>query len=93
MKVVLTVTKDTVTGEATNSPVMSKNIAEAKRSWGNSIRVICMQGNPQNIPLKDLQLFVVGEFDTETLEIKPSTEYVCSASEFIVEPNKSEDKE
>lgn len=84
MKMILTVTKDVITGEATNSPNISRNDADAKRSWGNAIAELC-EHNPTKIPIKDLQLYKVGIFDTETLEITPCTEYLCSAQEFIKE--------
>lgn len=84
MKTILTVTKDTVTGEATNSPAMFRNIGEAKRAWGNAISELS-KNNPTNVPIKDLQLYSVGIFDTETLEITPTTEFVCSSAEFIKE--------
>lgn len=84
MITVLVVTVDKVTGDVTNSPAMYRNIAEAKRAWGNAIADIS-KNNPQNIPINDLQLYQVAEFNTETLEIKPVKEYLCAGPEFIKE--------
>lgn len=40
MKVILVVTKDTVTGEAVTAIQANKNEAEAKRAWGMAIQEI-----------------------------------------------------
>lgn len=84
MKTVLVVTVDKITGDVTNSPAMYRNIADARRAWGNAIAELS-QNNPTKVPVTDLQLYQIGEFDTETLEIKPTKEYLCSGPEFIKE--------
>lgn len=84
MKTILVVTKDTVTGDCTNSPAMYRNVAEAKRAWGNAITELS-KNNPTNVPIRDLQLFSIGSFDTETLEIKSEIEFLCGGAEFIKE--------
>ena len=84
MTTILVVTKDVVTGEATTSPQMYRNIGEAKRAWGNAIAELS-KNNPSNVPIRDLQLWQLGEFNTETLEIKPKTDLVCNAVEFLAE--------
>lgn len=84
MKTVLVVTVDKITGDVTNSPAMYRNVLDAKRAWGNAIAELS-QNNPGKVPVADLQLYQVGEFDTETLEIKPCKEYLCSGPEFIKE--------
>ena len=84
MKMILVVTKDTVTGECTTAPQMNRNELDAKRSWGLAIAQI-NANNPNNIPIKDYQLFKIGTFDTETLVIEPCIEFLANAQEFIKE--------
>lgn len=84
MKTVLVVTVDKITGDVTNSPAMFRNILDAKRSWGNAIAELS-KNNPCKVPVTDLQLYQVAEFDTETLEMKSCKEYLCSGPEFIKE--------
>lgn len=90
MKIGLYVTKDTVAGEATSQITMYKNEALAKRSWGNAIENIIATGNPEKVPVKDLQMFKIGEFDTETLEIVPCNEFIANGGEFVVEAPKNQ---
>lgn len=84
MRTVLVVTVDRITNDVTNSPAMYRNVADAKRAWGNAIAELS-KNNPTNVPITDLQLYLVAEFDTESLEMQPTKEYLCSGSEFIKE--------
>lgn len=84
MKTVLVVTVDKITGDVTNSPAMYRNIADARRAWGNAIAELS-QNNPTKVPVTDLQLYQIGEFDTETLELVPCKEFLCYAVDFIRE--------
>ena len=84
MKTVLVCTVDKITGDVTTSPQMFRNIPDAKRSWGNAISDIS-KNNVQKVPVEDLQLYCIGEFDTESLELTPKREYLCSGPEFIKE--------
>lgn len=84
MTTILVVTVDKVTGDVTNSPAMYRNEMDAKRAWGNAISELS-KNNPGNIPVTDLQLYKIAEFNTETLEITPQREYLCSGPEFIKE--------
>lgn len=84
MKTILVVTVDKITGDVTNSPAMYKNMADAKRAWGNAIAEIS-KNNTQKIPVADLQLYSIAEFDTETLELTACKEYICAGPEFIRE--------
>ena len=61
-----------------------RNVLDAKRAWGNAIADISRH-NDRNVPVEDLQLYMVAEFDTETLEITPKKDYLCSGPEFIKE--------
>lgn len=82
MKYSLYVTKDVIVGEAMTQINFYRNEAEAKRAWGNAISALS-QNNPENIPIKDLQLYKIGEMNTETLEVVPCQEFIASGSEFI----------
>ena len=88
MKTILVATKDVVTGEVKGLPSMYRNEADAKRAWGDAIKYASERGNPDRIPLRDLQLYKIGDFDTESLKITaPKTaEYLCCGGEFIVAP-------
>ncbi len=88
MKTILVATKDVVTGEIRGLPSMYKNKAEAIRNWGDTIKFHSANGNPDRLPLRDLNFFMIGEFDTETFEITvPKTpEYLCCGGEYIVAP-------
>lgn len=72
--------KDTVTGEFLQ-PFYTNNDATAIRSWSESVK----QNEKENnfIGLKDLQLYRLGEFDTETGEIKPKVVYIAKAIDFM----------
>lgn len=83
MKLLLTINKDTITGEATTAPQFSRNVAEAKREWGYAISEIA-KNNPK-IPVKDYQLYAVGTFNTETLEIQPKVDFLANAADYIKE--------
>ena len=78
----LYVTKDVVVGESMTQINFYRNDAEAKRAWGNAIKALS-KNNPDNSPIKDLQLYKIGEFNTSSLEIKPCSEYIAAGAEFI----------
>lgn len=82
MKVILTVTKDQVTGQCVNTPIINHNEADAKRSFKKAVQELEEQ-KAKDVPLTDLQLFCIAAFDTESLEIVPDTHYICSAAEFL----------
>ena len=88
MKTILVATKDVVTGEIRGLPSMYRNEAEAKRAWGDAIKYASERGNPDRLPLRDLNFFKIGEFDTESFKITPleTAEYLCCGGEFIVAP-------
>ena len=92
MKLVLYVTKDSLANEAVSGISMYKNDALAKRNFKNAIEQICLAGNPDKVPVRDLQLHKVGEFDTETLKITPCEEHVANAAEFVIDKQKNENK-
>lgn len=81
MKLVLTTTKDVVTGEMTQAPQMFRNTAEAVRAWGFAIKQL--RDEKSVTPVTDLQLYKIGEIDTETMEIKPCVEYLATGGQFI----------
>lgn len=82
MKIILVVTKDTVKGETTTPLQGHKNEADALRSWAMAINSLS-KNNPDNVPIKDFQLYKVADFDTETLEITPDNKFLANAGEFI----------
>lgn len=84
MKMILCVTKDEVAGEAVSVISQYKNEALAKRSWGASIANIMQSGNPDKVPVQDLKIYKIGEFDTETLTITPCNEFIASGAEFAI---------
>lgn len=89
MKFNLYVTKDVVAGEATSGISQYNNDAVAKRAWGSAIEQIVNSGNKDKIPVKDLQLFKIAEYDTVTLDVTPCNEYICSGAEFIATVHKT----
>ncbi len=84
MKYILTVTKDTVAEEAQRAIMLYENENTAKRAWGNGINLVLKQGNPDNIPVSDLELWKIAEFDTQTMEITACKEFICSGAQFVV---------
>lgn len=82
MKKILVITKDIVKGEAITEPQTFRNIAEAKRSWAIALKKVDME-NPENIPLRDYQLWALGEIDTESLKIEAKEEFIANAAEFL----------
>ena len=85
MKFNLYVTKDVVAGESTSVISQYQNDAVAKRAWGNAIESIVKSGNPDKVPVLDLQLYKIAEFDTVTLEVIPSNEFIAAGAEFVKE--------
>lgn len=84
MKYILTVTKDTVAEQCQRNIMLYENKEVAKRAWGNGINLILKQGNPDNIPVGDLELWMVGEIDTNTMEITPCKEFIVAGAQFVV---------
>lgn len=82
MKMILVVTKDTITGECATAPQMHRNEADAVRSWGNAINNLS-KDKTTNVPYKDYTLHKIAEFDTESLEIIQCNKYLAGAGEFI----------
>lgn len=80
MKVILCITRDLVTGEAVTSPQIFRSVLEAERNWGMAMRQ--ESANP-SVPVKDFQLYKVGDFDTETLVITPDVQFLHNAVEFL----------
>lgn len=88
MKINLYVTRDMLAGETTSAICQFKNDALAKRNFENSMEQIVQEGNPQKIPVRDLQLFRIGVLDTETLELENSNELICNAAEIVAKFDK-----
>lgn len=84
MRYILTVNRDTVAEDCQRQINMYENVAVAKRAWGNGINYILRNGNPDNIPVEDLQLWKIGEFDTETMAITPCKEFIAAGAEFAI---------
>ena len=84
MKLTVTVTKDVIAEDCQRAINLYENAATAKRAWGNGINYLLKNGNPDNIPIKDLQLWKIGEFDTQTMEFTPCKEFIAAGAEFIV---------
>ena len=84
MKYILTVTRDKVMKQCQRAINLYENEEVAERAWGNGIKMILNQGNTEMIPINDLELYKIGEIDTETMEIKPCKEYICAGAQFAV---------
>jgi len=84
MKLILTMIKDTVAEDCQRAVTPYENNATAKRAFGNGIVYILKNGNPENIPVSDLELWKVGEIDTETMEITPCKEFIAAGAQFVV---------
>lgn len=84
MKYIITTTKDKVMGQCQRVVNLNENEAVAERAWGNGIKMILQQGNPEMIPVNDLELWKIGELDTETMEITPCKEYICAGAQFAI---------
>lgn len=82
MEYELYATKDTVVGEVMTQINFYRNQAEAKRGWGNAIKYL-EKSNPNNIPIKDLQLYKLGTLDTTTGLITPDYKFIASSQEFM----------
>lgn len=80
MKLVLTCTKDVVTGEMATQPQMFRNIAESERSFKQAMVAL---KNSDGIPATDYQLYKLGEIDTQTMEITPCVEFIASGAQFL----------
>lgn len=83
MKYNLYVTQDVISGETKSGLIFAKNDEEAKRAFGYSCKQI--KNTPednQRIPVSDLKFYRVGTFDTETMDISASKEYLASGAEF-----------
>lgn len=77
--------KDTVQGEMMN-PFLLRNAEEAKRAFGQAVN---SKGDHQvSIYYKDMQLFELGEYDSNTGEISSNVEYVCCGQDVKIEDKK-----
>ena len=83
MKVILCVTRDMVTGDTTTSPQIFRNELEAERSWSNAIREASLDPK-MSIPVNDLQLYKIANFDTESLAVEPDIKFLHNAQEFLI---------
>lgn len=79
MKLVLTTTKDVITGEMAQQPQMFRNEAEAQRAFGHAMRQL---KGESAIPVTDYQLYKIGEIDTQTMEITPCVEFLANGGQF-----------
>lgn len=87
MKLKLYAIKDTVQGEMMN-PFLLRNTEEAKRAFGQAVN---SKGNHQvSIYYKDMQLFELGEYDSNTGNITSNVEFVCSGQDVKIEEKKEE---
>lgn len=85
MKLKLYAIKDTVQGEMMN-PFLLRNAEEAKRAFGQAVN---SKGNHQvSIYYKDMQLFELGEYDSNTGNITSNVEFVCSGQDVKIEDKK-----
>ena len=75
------VTKDVVKGQTESPFYVRNNENEAKRAWGGAIKQL-RASNPDNVPIDDLQLWKIGNFNVKTLEFKSDIKFICSGSEF-----------
>lgn len=81
MKLVLTTTKDVVTGEMAQQPQMFRNDADALRSFSYAMKQLKADSS---IPVTDYQLYKIGEIDTQTMEITPCIEFLANGAQFAV---------
>lgn len=81
MKYILTTTFDTVRGQMTQPPQFAENDAAAIRDWSYAIKQLS-QDKDCRIPVTDLQLFKIGEIDTETRVITPCNEFLANGGQF-----------
>ena len=81
MKLILTTTKDVVTGEMAQQPLMFRNEAEATRTFAHAMKNL---KNDDGIPVSDYQLYKIGTIDTQTMEIEPCVEFLANGSQFAV---------
>lgn len=81
MKLILTTTKDVVTGEMAQQPMMFRNEAEATRAFAHAMKKL--KGD-SSIPVTDYQLYKIGEIDTQTMEIIPKVEFLANGAQFSV---------
>ena len=84
MKYILTTTKDKVMKQSQRAINLYENNEVAERAWGNGIKMLLNQGNTEMIPVNDLELWKIGEIDTETMEITPCKEFICAGAQFVV---------
>lgn len=73
--------KDTTIGSFMN-PFYLQNDNVAIREFSNIIKYAPVENNIRR-NAKDMQLFKLGEFNEETGEIKPETNFLTSGSNFI----------
>ena len=64
MKLILTTTKDVVTGEMAQQPLMFRNEAEATRTFAHAMKNL---KNDDGIPVSDYQLYKIGTIDPQLL--------------------------
>lgn len=76
MKLNIYCIKDTVVGEY-ESPFYMKNNGTAMRACSDAINA----GKIANA--KDKQLYILGEFNTETGEIVSDVKFVCNLADFV----------
>lgn len=81
MKLILTTTKDVVTGEMAQTPQMFRNEAEATRAFAHAMKQL--KGD-SSIPVSDYQLYKIGEIDTQTMEITAKVEFLANGAQFAV---------
>lgn len=81
MKLEIFASKDTIVG-AFMKPFYAHNKNDAKRNWGNAIKLETMKEDYDPC-IKDLNLYSLGEFNDETGEITSKVEYVAASAEFI----------
>lgn len=79
MKLEVFAIKDTVQGEFMN-PFLLRNKQEATRAFGATVNNKVNAEAPIVKFYADMQLFSLGEFDTETGEITTKVEYVTSGT-------------
>lgn len=85
MKLKLYAIKDTVQGEMMN-PFLLRNAEEAKRAFRQAVN---SKGDHQvSIYYKDMQLFELGEYDSNTGNITSNVEFVCSGQDVKIEDKK-----
>ena len=68
------------------NPFLLRNAEEAKRAFGQAVN---SKGNHQvSIYYKDMQLFELGEYDSNTGNITSNVEFVCSGQDVKIEDKK-----